>query len=98
MNCWEYKKCGREDTCKAATFELADGFLGGKNGGRACIYITGSLCNSVRYGSPKANNCKSCGFYKILKEEHGRDMNVLAFSHFIEQRQGNVLPLHDMAS
>ena len=55
QNCWEFKKCGREPgggnilkegVCPAATFELADGFCGGKNGGRACAYIIGTLCSA----------------------------------------------------
>ncbi|MBF8272464.1 MAG: hypothetical protein HW380_1569 [Magnetococcales bacterium] len=45
VNCWEVKSCGFEragsgrQVCPAVTCEIADGFLGGKNGGRACFFI-----------------------------------------------------------
>ncbi len=43
LNCWKYKKCGREpggrnvhkeDICSAAIDKRFDGINGGKNGGR----------------------------------------------------------------
>ncbi len=91
-------KCGKEDTCRAAKFSKADGFLGGKNGGRACAYIAGSFCNPVRHGKPTGDNCRSCDFYRYLKGEHGKGMNILAFSHFIEQRGSIRLPLYEIPS
>lgn len=91
-------KCGKEKTCRAATYKAADGFLGGKNGGRACAYIAGSYCNPVRHGAPKAEICRSCDFYKFLKEEYGKSMNILAFSHFIQEKESISLPLYEMAS
>jgi len=37
--------------CPAATFEAADGFCEGKNGGRACVYITGTFCSGTIQGT-----------------------------------------------
>ncbi len=48
QNCWEYNKCGREPSgintaklgiCPATTNTSANGFNGGKNGGRICWTI-----------------------------------------------------------
>ena len=97
-NCWEFKKCGREPggakvqemgTCPAAMFELADGFCGGKNGGRACVYITGTFCSGTVQGTyrEKHKKCDECMFYKKLKEEDGMDATVFSFHRYIESKQ-----------
>ncbi|HBM16773.1 MAG TPA: hypothetical protein DD381_10585 [Lentisphaeria bacterium] len=45
LNCWEFKKCGREPegknsillgVCPVATLQVTDGICGGVNGGRVC--------------------------------------------------------------
>ncbi|GBD98556.1 hypothetical protein BMS3Abin07_00576 [bacterium BMS3Abin07] len=52
-NCWEFKGCGREPggknaeglgVCPAATYERLDGIHRGKNGGRVCWIIAGTMC------------------------------------------------------
>jgi hypothetical protein len=71
LNCWEYKKCGREvinvklwecGICPATVETKVDGVNGGKNGGRACWAIAGTLC---------IEDCSKCDFYKLVKEEEG---------------------------
>ncbi len=61
-NCWEFFKCGGSSTrstlkdsgiCPVKTFTDSDGFGGGKNGGRGCLYITGTLCWSEIQGAYK---------------------------------------------
>jgi len=97
LNCWEYKKCGREvggknikdlGVCPAATFVLADNFCGGENGGRACAYVTGTFCAGSVNGTfqDKAKNCVKCDFYKSLKMEHPYEANVLQFHKLINSR------------
>ncbi|MBI5026246.1 MAG: hypothetical protein HZC12_05880 [Nitrospirae bacterium] len=94
QNCWEFKKCGREPNgakvnelgvCPAATFTATDGFCGGKNGGRACAYITGTFCAGIIQGTyrEKEKNCTVCDFYKILRQEHGNEMTYLSFSTYV---------------
>ena len=89
QNCWEFKKCGREPggfkvdeegVCPAATYEAADGFLGGRNGGRACAFITGSLCCETLPGTvrDKEKNCEPCSFFNELKYFHGRNFSLKA--------------------
>ena len=92
INCWEFKRCGREPggskvhemgTCPAATLTEADGFCGGKNGGRACAYITGTFCSNTIQGThrEKEKHCGECDFYKLLKTEEGADCSVINFTN-----------------
>lgn len=82
QNCWEVKKCGRESggakvaelgVCPAATSTKTNGINKGKNGGRACWAITGTLCGGHVQGSYaiKLGNCMKCEFYSMVKSEEG---------------------------
>ena len=81
-NCWEHKKCGREPGgvkyeelggCPASIEERLDRINSGKNGGRACWALAGTLCGGVVQGSfaQKAGNCMQCDFYQIVGQEEG---------------------------
>lgn len=98
-NCWEKNKCGREPggarekklgTCPVATFALADGFLGGKNGGRACIFIVGSLAPRDHEAScPALENralpdCFRCAFFNALKKKYKNSLNLEVFNRYIQ--------------
>ena len=82
QNCWEYKKCGREPNglkaaelgvCPAAIETRTDGINSGKNGGRSCWALTGTLCGGVVQGSfaAKLGNCLKCEFYQTVGMEEG---------------------------
>ena len=82
QNCWEFKKCGRElgglkakelGVCPASTQTKAHGMNSGKNGGRTCWALTGTLCGGKAQGSfaEKVGNCMACEFYKLVSEEEG---------------------------
>ena len=82
VNCWEYKKCGRETggakvaelgLCAAATETRVDKMNHGVNGGRACWAITGTLCGGKVQGSfaSKLANCMQCDFYQMVGAEEG---------------------------
>jgi len=85
MNCWEFKKCGRErngakaselGVCPAAMETKVDGVHGGKNGGRCCWAVAGTLCGGKVQGgfTSKAIACLECDFYKkTWKESQGED-------------------------
>ena len=79
-NCWEIKKCGREaggsnikklGVCPASLEKKLDGIHAGKNAGRACWVIAGTLCKGEVQGSfaKKFNDCQICNFYLLVKEE-----------------------------
>lgn len=81
-NCWENKKCGREPggakavelgVCAAATDTRLNGVHDGKNAGRACWVVSGTLCGGKVQGTyaNKLGNCATCLFYKIVRVEEG---------------------------
>lgn len=97
LNCWEYMKCGREPggaaaaekgVCPAAEFAPADGYLGGKNGGRACCFVTGTFCEEVLQGTyrDKSKNCWDCEFYRRLRHEHGAAFSMPGFAVHLARR------------
>ncbi len=79
LNCWEVKKCGRElggqniyknSVCLASTEIRLDGIHGGKNAGRACWVIAGTMCEGEVQGTfVSKDDCISCDFYKKVREE-----------------------------
>jgi hypothetical protein len=82
LNCWEYKRCGRQPcgacvaelgVCPAAMEKKADGFNGGKNAGRVCWAIANTLCNGKVQGSlvEKINDCMECDFFKLVSAQEG---------------------------
>jgi len=84
LNCWEFEKCGREPggtkstelgVCPATTETRLDGINGGRNGGRACWAIVGTLCRGEVQGTlaHKLADCMECEFYKCVHEEEGKN-------------------------
>lgn len=80
LNCWEFKKCGRElggensfelGVCPAAIDVILDSVHNGKSAGRACWVIAGTMCNGTVQGSfaQKYKSCAQCNFYVYVKEE-----------------------------
>ncbi len=81
-NCWEFKNCGRQPggakekefgVCPASTDARLNGTNNGKNGGRACWALTGTLCGGKIQGTfaSKLGNCMACEFYAMVKKEEG---------------------------
>ena len=86
LNCWEFKKCGREPggakvtefgVCPAPITLKANGLNSGKNGGRACWAIAGTFCGGKVQGSfaEKLGNCMQCEFYKLTQKEEGQSLS-----------------------
>jgi hypothetical protein len=101
INCWEFKKCERKiggkkfselGVCPAVTATEADGFCGGKNGGRGCAYITGTFCSGTIQGTSadKEKHCFQCDFYQELKKEHGIEQSVLVFVNYVKNRKKEI--------
>ena len=85
LNCWEYKKCGREPggakvlelgVCPVPVNQKMDNIHGGNKAGRTCWMVAGSFCNGEIQGSfvAKMKNCMSCDFYQKVKEEEGKEL------------------------
>jgi hypothetical protein len=89
LNCWEFKKCGRDpgevkiteyDVCPAATETSANGLNGGKNGGRICWAIAGTLSNDTIKGTfaKEKFSCLNCDFFRLVnKEENVNTYKIL---------------------
>jgi diguanylate cyclase (GGDEF)-like protein/PAS domain S-box-containing protein len=86
-NCWEVKKCGRElggkhskeqGVCLASIHTKLDGVHGGKNAGRACWLVAGSMCAGQVQGTfaREYKDCLKCDFYKLVKKEEGLDFKM----------------------
>lgn len=87
QNCWEFKKCGREPgggkavelgVCPSAVCKEMDGAHGGKNAGRACWVVAGTLCGGKVQGTfaAKFKNCEVCEFYRTVKTEERGDFQL----------------------
>ena len=85
MNCWQFKKCGREagglksfemGVCSASTDSSYNGSNGGSNAGRHCWRIAGTLCGGKVQGTyaSKLTNCVACDFYKTVVKEEGSNI------------------------
>lgn len=82
LNCWEYKKCGRQPQgprvrelglCPASTETALDEAHDGVNGGRACWVVGGTLCQGATQGTfaQKFKSCEACDFYQLVRREEG---------------------------
>jgi hypothetical protein len=82
MNCWEFKKCGREPkgskekelgVCPATTNFTYNNKNAGKGAGRYCWHVAGTFCGGKVQGtfSSKLANCSKCDFYSRVQQEQG---------------------------
>jgi hypothetical protein len=78
LNCWEFKKCGREPggahaaaagTCPAAVEARADGIHSGMNGGRCCWAVTAALRQKGICLNQAGDSCNACDFYRLVRSE-----------------------------
>ncbi len=79
-NCWEIKKCGREPgglhaqdlgVCPASEEKRLDGVHDGRNAGRSCWVVAGTLCGGEVQGTfaQKYKNCQVCDFYEQVRQQ-----------------------------
>lgn len=87
-NCWEIKKCGRElgganadelGICPASVNSKGDGINEGKNSGRVCWAVAGTLCNGKVQGEfvHKQVSCMECSFFKIVLAEEKDNFRLM---------------------
>ncbi len=87
LNCWDFKKCGREPggarvhelgACPSATETRLDGVHEGTNAGRACWVVGGTFCDGQKQGSfgQKAPLCGRCGFPNLVRSEEEQDFKT----------------------
>lgn len=84
LNCWEFKKCGRESgganaeklgVCPSAIEDRTDGINNGQHAGRACWVVAGTCRTGKIYGTfaEKMDTCVNCDFYQLVLKEEGLD-------------------------
>ena len=95
LNCWEFKKCGREPggirasdlgVCPASMDRKANGMNDGHNGGRICWALAGTLCGGTVQGTyaQKLSNCMACDFYGVVRAEQGKQLQ--SFTQLLQNR------------
>ncbi|MBF0565792.1 MAG: hypothetical protein HQK89_11160 [Nitrospirae bacterium] len=98
LNCWEYNECGREEggikaselgICPTALESRLDGFHGGKNGGRACWAIAGTLCGGKAKGTvaKKLKDCMLCNFHQLVVNEEDNYQSVAVFLRSVRKEE-----------
>ena len=89
LNCWEHHGCGREPgghkalaegVCPAATEAALDGIHGGRNAGRTCWVVAGTMCGGSVQGTfaDKYGNCELCDFYRQVCVDEGPEFVLSA--------------------
>ena len=82
LNCWEFKKCGRQEggdneeelgKCPVFKTHNLDGVHSGQAAGRACWVVAGTMCKDKPSGTfaQKMYDCRQCDFYRLVKKEEG---------------------------
>lgn len=71
------KNVDESDICPASTESRLDGIHGGKNAGRCCWVIAGTMCGKDVQGTfaKKFKECLKCNFFQLVRKEE--------FSHYI---------------
>ena len=96
INCWEFKKCGREPggkksaelgICPAAVDTSFDGINRGVNAGRFCWAVAGTFCGGTAQGTfaEKRNSCLGCDFFNKVRAEEGSANLQTKFLKFISR-------------
>lgn len=99
LNCWEYKKCGREPggtnveslgICPAASDISFNLINSGSCGGRFCWAVAGTFCGGEVQGSfaQKREFCFNCDFYRLVHEQEGTANLNTKFSRFVFPEYG----------
>lgn len=88
MNCWEFKRCGREPdgknsaklgVCRVAVDTKFNGINNGTNAGRYCWKVKVSEDNHTTTNKTISNiiDCIDCDFFKKVKKEEKRNFSFL---------------------
>lgn len=61
LNCWEFKKCGRDKTGDCPAYQ--------KKAGKVCWLVAGTMCGGKVQGTfaQKLGNCTKCDFYQYME-------------------------------
>jgi hypothetical protein len=78
-NCWELKHCDNPMSCPAYNEKRLNGTHGGKNAGRCCWIVAGTLCSGEPSGkyAQKIDSCEKCDFYRYVQKEEAQDFSLV---------------------
>ncbi|MBF0185760.1 MAG: hypothetical protein HQM06_15435 [Magnetococcales bacterium] len=81
--------------CPVPLYTLADGFLGGHNGGRACTFIVSLLPPEERASacSQKQYACDECPFHHQLRRQFPHSFNPGVFEKFLQHTHSRPVAL-----
>ena len=74
MNCWEFKKCGREEGgAKVGELGVCPAY---PDNGKQCARVAGTFCGCEVQGTfaTKFANCMQCDFYKSEHYQKGKSI------------------------
>ena len=88
LNCWEFKKCGREPggertedlgICPAADLKKHKDANHGVAGGRICWALAGTLCEGKVQGvyAEKIDTCTNCEFYDYVRIQEKQNIRYV---------------------
>ncbi|MBF0516412.1 MAG: hypothetical protein HQK97_04715 [Nitrospirae bacterium] len=86
LNCWEFKKCGREPggvnavtlgVCPVTVATTYDGLHDGKNAGRACWAVPFATTDGKMSFATKIRKCTQCDFHHLVISEEEKYQSAL---------------------
>ena len=82
LNCWEDRKCGEGPRsarpCPAVTDTSSHGINGGRNGGRLCWAVAGTLAGTDKLATcAQQGPCADCDFFNLVKSEEGQSFQTV---------------------
>ena len=88
LNCWEFKKCGRQieeqkaeelRVCPVASDTSVNGANREQNSGRICRAVAGTFCDGEVQGTftQKTKNCFNCDFMRMVNQEERAKFNLM---------------------
>ena len=98
VNCWEVKECGKEPggknaessgVCPAAVESRLDGKNHGRNAGRSCWVVAGTMCEGVVQGAfaTKLVSCSKCEFFRqVAREERPDAVSTVDLLSLLDRR------------
>ncbi len=80
INCWEFKKCGKDKTGDCPAYP---------NGGKVCYLLAGTMCEGEIQGiyAIKIGSCRECDFYKDIVLDKFRQYENETGEHIIAEQK-----------
>lgn len=78
-NCWEFMGCGdKAKSCSAFLDQRFDGINHGKNGGRVCWAVAGTLCRESKTKDilVKYDDCIDCEFFSYVHQGEDKKFTI----------------------